>query len=126
MLRINIRVIPHTNQRYETCGDWYHDADGTTQIAVSSLGNWKMEICVAIHELVECMLCRWAGIPQSEVDQFDMTYEALRKDGDESEPGDDPLAPYHMQHCIATGIERILVAVFGINWKDYEAKINAL
>lgn len=85
-----------------------------------------MESLVAVHELVEVLLCDANGFFQNTVDDFDMEYEKNRKPGDESEPGDDPKAPYHRQHCIATGVERILAAELGVNWKEYEDCINAL
>jgi hypothetical protein len=90
------------------------------------MGNWRMEMAVAIHELVECALCRYAGISPVEVDEFDMAYEATRTPDNYDEPGDDPRAPYHKQHCVATGIERIVVCMLGLTWKEYETKINSL
>lgn len=126
MLKLRVTTIPHSRQRYETCGDWINRADGSTDIFVSDLGNWRMELAIAVHELTEWAICRYCGISQTEVDQFDEAYEAQRKPEDYSEPGDDPRAPYHKQHCIATGIERIIVACLGINWREYEQRINTL
>lgn len=125
-LKIEIHTIPHSRQRYETVGDWRYGTDGTWLFFVSELGNWRMEMAVAIHEIVECALCRYGGISVTEVDEFDMAYESQRKPEDYSEPGDDPRAPYHKQHCIATGIERIIVCMLGLSWKDYDDKINSL
>lgn len=125
-LRITIKTIPHAKQRYETCGDWVIHPGGDVDILVSDLGNWRMELGIAVHELVEWALCRYLGISQAEVDQFDEVYEARRKPEDFSEPGDDPRAPYHKQHCVSTGIERIVIACLGINWREYEDRINSL
>ena len=55
-----------------------------------------------------------------------MAFEKARKKGNEDEPGDDPRAPYVVQHCIATGVERILAALLGVSWKRYEEAINRL
>jgi hypothetical protein len=118
-MNVNIKVIPHRRQRYDTCGDWFYKND-TLFIRVSALGDWRMEMAVAVHELVECLICRFKGISQEVVDAFDQAY-----DGD-GEPGDSYSAPYHHQHCIATGIERIVIAALGVSWKMYEARINAL
>lgn len=125
-LKIEIKTVPHSKQRYETVGDWWYAPDGTWQFAISDLGNWKMELAVAVHELVECALCRYKGISQTEVDDFDMAFESMCQPGDVSEPGDDPRAPYHKEHCIATGIERIVVCMLGLSWKEYDEKINSL
>lgn len=126
MLPISIKVIPHSKQRYPTCGDWYYGEDKTLNICVSQMGDSRYEFLVALHELVEVKLCEWCGITQKAVDEFDMEYEKNRAEDDYSEPGDSPKAPYKFQHCVATGIERIVAAVMGVDWADYEASINRL
>jgi hypothetical protein len=126
MLPISIKTIPHSEQRYATCGDWYYDEEKTLCIRVSRMNDSRYEFLVALHELVEVKLCEWCGITQKAVDDFDMEYERLRPDGDESEPGDSPSAPYKIQHCIATGVERLVAAMMNVDWNSYEAEINAL
>src|SRR5882762_9148905 len=103
-MRIVIETIPHEQHRYTTVGDWYYDPDGTLQIKVSNLSDKRRELLVVLHELVEVLCCEQDGVSQSVVDKFDMEYEKNRAEDDESEPGDDPAAPYHKQHCLATGI----------------------
>jgi len=125
-MRITIDTIPHKQQRYPTVGDWRFDRDGNLEIRVSALGDRPMEGLIAIHELVEVLLCLHNGILQAEVDEFDIKFEADRKRGNDDEPGDCPDAPYKHQHCFATGIERILASALGISWAEYEAKLNAL
>lgn len=126
MPRIDIDVIPHSQQRYPTCGDWYYGEDKTLFIRVSKLPDSRYEFLVALHELVEVKLCEWSGISQEDVDKFDMDFEAHRHPDNDSEPGDSPDAPYRFQHCLASGVERIVAAVLGVDWKDYEKAINAL
>lgn len=125
-LRIDIQTIPHHDQRYETVGDWFYDPDGTLHLRVSEMDNWRYEFLVALHELVECALCRHMGITQSEVDEFDRGFEASRDEDCVDEPGDDPAAPYRVQHCVATGVERIVAALLGVDWKSYDEAVNAL
>ena len=49
------------------------------------------EFLLALHELVEAMLCAETGVSQAAVDAFDKAYEAKRPPADkDSEPGDDP------------------------------------
>jgi hypothetical protein len=98
----------------------------TLNIRVSKLPSWKMEALIAVHELVECMLCKSDGIDQVTVDKFDMEFEKDRAVGNEDEPGDDPHAPYHGQHCFATGVERLLAATIGVKWNDYADEIEKL
>lgn len=124
-MKVTIKVIPHTSQRYETCGDWQFTDDGLL-ITVSKLGNLYEEMCVAVHELCEVLMCMKKGISQLEVDKFDKAFEKKRKSGDTSEPGDDPLAPYNRQHIVATVIERILAHELEIDWKEYEEAVNNL
>jgi hypothetical protein len=128
-MKIIIETIPHEEQRYPTVGDWFFDhprPDKILTIRVSRMGDWRYEVLVAVHELVEVLLCLHKGVSQKSVDKFDMKYEAARKRGDESEPGDDPRAPYKDQHCIATAVERLLAPMLGVSWKKYEQKINSL
>jgi hypothetical protein len=117
-VKITIEFIPHLEQRYNTCGDWRFDADGNMKICVSNMNTKNGPLLVAVHELVEALLCYHAGISTQEVDAFDINYKEL-----EGEMGDDPAAPYHKQHCIATGIERILAPLMGVGWKEYEDEL---
>lgn len=129
-MNINIQTIQHKEHRYEgTCGDWFFDADHNLQIRVSKMSDWRFEVCVIVHELVEVLLCEHDGVSQKSVDEFDIEFEKQRKKSltlSIAEPGDNHFAPYRKQHCIATGIERILAAVLGVDWSEYETEINSL
>jgi hypothetical protein len=115
MIDIKIKTIPHWTQRYDTIGDWIEERDGSLYIRVSDLGDWRMEFAIALHEMVEAALCHVAGISGNQVDEFDFGCDA-------DEPGDEPTAPYRKQHSLATGIERMVVALLDVDWKDYEEK----
>lgn len=125
-MKIIIETIPHKSQRYDSCGDWFYDSDGTLHIKVSKLSDWRREMLIAAHELVEVLTCKQDGVGQEVVDKFDMDFEKNRHPDNEDEPGDDPSAPYVTQHCLATGIERILAQQWGVNWKEYEQELNEL
>ncbi len=121
--------IAHEDQRYPTCGDWQAQGDGSCHITVSKMSDPRYEILVAIHELIEATLCAERGIKQSVVDEFDKLFEAEREAGKhppEAEPGDDPRAPYHYQHKIATDIERLLAHRMGVEWSAYEREVSEL
>jgi hypothetical protein len=126
MLDIEIKTIEHKEQRYPTVGDWQQLPVGTVKINVSNMHNWRMELCVAIHELIEYALCKYHEVDEMAVDVFDMKYEHDRPEGDTSEPGDDPGSPYVSEHCFATGVERLLANELGLKWKVHEDVINAL
>ena len=128
--KIEIEFIEHGRQRYPTCGDWrivHGMADEKVMlISVSRVGDWRSECLVALHELAELIMCQANGITPEVVDKFDMDYEAARKPGDESEPGDMKAAPYFTQHGLATAIERMAATQMGITWPEHEKKIGSI
>ena len=124
-MKIVIETIPHKNHRYPTVGDWYWKK-GVLHIKVSKMSNWKYEVLVAVHELVEVMLCKDRGITTAEVDAFDIAFEKARKPGNEDEPGDSPKAPYRKEHFFATNLEALFSAELKVDWAKYEKEINSL
>lgn len=124
-MKIIIETVQHLEQRYNTCGDWQYDASGNLIVRVSEMLITKGHWAVGIHEVVEALLCAARGITQDQVDEFDKEWANNTIDNS-TEPGDHPKAPYHREHCIATGVERILVAELGINWQDYEDELTAM
>ncbi len=118
MLNINIKTIPDNEQRYDTVGD-YWKKDGVDEIKVSMMGNRQYEFLVAIHEMVEQFLCENAGITDEEITKFDIEYEEKRKNGDDTEPGEDIYAPYYKQHMFAEKIEKMMAEECEIDWQDY-------
>jgi len=100
-MNIHVHVIPHKQQRYDTCGDWFYDTNNTLHIKVSELPDARFERLVAIHEIIEATLCDEANVDEADVTAFDVAYERNRPVGDLSEPGDSPNAPYHRQHMLA-------------------------
>lgn len=124
-MKIVIETIPHNQHRYPTVGDWYR-TPSALYIKVSDMGNPHYEFLVALHELVEAWLCEVAGIPEEAVTAFDRGFEKARPEGNLDEPGDDPAAPYHHEHCFATGIERLMASYMKVNWRMYEAAIEEL
>lgn len=124
-MRITIQTIPHAQQNYETVGDYFSDGDDM-HIKVSEMGNRDFEFLVAIHELVEAYLCQKRGITDEEITTFDIEFEAKRKPGDLSEPGDSRDAPYQNEHNLATAVERMMCAALGVSWQDYEQAVLRL
>lgn len=126
MLKISIQSIPHTEQRYDTSGDYWMDDAGTVQVRVSELGNEYEELCVALHELIEMFLAKKKGLDWKSIDHFDKIFELDREEGNTDEPGDHPDSPYRLEHRFAENIERLVAERFGIDWKEYEDKIYEL
>lgn len=120
-MKIEIETIPHDKQRYPTAGDYWDDPiEGTKHILVSAMGDWRLELLVAIHELVESALCDQRGIPEHEVAAFDMA------NLDADEPGELPNAPYHREHMFAETIERLVAEQLGVSWIQYGQAVSKL
>lgn len=122
MLDINIKTIPDGSQRYNTVGDYWKE-NGQENFRISDMHNWKYEILVGLHELVEESLCRTRGISEEAITAFDEQYEKRRKYGVLDEPGNDPSAPYHKEHLFATKIEKLVANELGVNWEEYNDAI---
>jgi hypothetical protein len=125
---IHTHSIPHNCQRYNTAGD-YFESDNAWEFRISKLGDWRFEVLVIIHELVEKVLCKNAGVEDADIDKFDIQFEKDREAGSHTpteEPGDDKRAPYHRQHVIASRVEKIVARAAGVRWRDYNAAINSL
>lgn len=122
MLNIQIRTIPHKEQKYETCGN-YGEIDGKSWIEVSELSETNREFLIFIHEAIEQYLCKVRNIEDEDICKFDIQFEDDRKKGfhtPDDEPGDDINAPYRKEHFFATNIERQLAHELGVDWADYD------
>ena len=108
-MMIKIKTQPKERMRYKTLGDWIINGEQII-IYVSEMGDWKYEMLVALHELVEVLLCKDKAISQKSVDEFDMNFKG------QGEPGDDLKAPYHEQHKQAEFIEKQLALFLNIDW----------
>lgn len=125
-MNIHVHVIPHNKQRYRTVGNWFFDDKDVLHIHVSKMSDGRYERLVAVHEIIEAVLCDEAGISSQEVDAFDIAFEDARTVGNVVEPGDVFNAPYYKQHQIATGVEKMLAAELDVDWLAYEKEINSL
>lgn len=119
---ILIRVIPESQMRPEVNGaDWYFDTEGNLQVRVSPMSDWRYETLLAIHEAVEAIMCKFNGVTQKSVDEFDLEYDKTHTF--DLNAGDDPAAPYKLEHTFATAIERILAGVLKVDWLTYDTEL---
>ena len=125
-INFDVTTIQHKHHRYPTVGDYTTDGFGNIHFRVSDLGNWRYELLVSIHEIVEKFLTLEAGVKEEDIDAFDILYEHTRHKDSYVEPGDDPTAPYHTEHVIATNVEKYLAGILGVNWETYEKVIDSL
>ena len=118
-MRIFIEVKPYVAMRYPTLGDWYQDGHGA-KVDVADLGDWRMNMLVAMHELIESALCEHRGIPESVVLQWDIDHPHSE------DPGSEAGAPYRAEHLMAESIERILAEELGVDWAEYEKRCSEI
>jgi hypothetical protein len=127
-MNILIYKVRHKDQRYDTVGDWRfvntailgEPGRADLTVTVSEMNDWRYELLVGVHELIEAALCKQRGISGEAVDAFD---KGFAKAG---EPGDDPACPYRREHFFATSIEWLLAAELGVDWDEYDAALEAL
>ena len=125
-MRINIETVPHEQQRYPTVGDYWSE-DGIEQVRISQMIDWRYELLVTVHELVEMAITKHRGVPEEAITAFDVAFESDRERGlAVGEPGDQRDAPYRREHFFATNIERLLSAELEVDWFEYEEYVNAL
>lgn len=126
-LRMHIETIPHETQRYPTVGDYWLDETGVEQIRVSEMMDWRYEVLVAVHEIVEMALTRHRGIAEEAITEFDIKFEQDKEKGlVAGEAGDNVSAPYRKEHFFATNLERLLAGELGVNWFEYDRYVDAL
>jgi hypothetical protein len=118
-MKIVIETIPHSKQRYETCGDYWFDGK-VMHIRVSDTGDSRSMFAVAVHELIEYALCIHDGVREEDIAAFDMLHL------ESEDPGGLPEAPYHDQHTFAECLERLFVQRIGLGWAKHEALIDGL
>ncbi|NYZ80195.1 hypothetical protein H0N95_03035 [Candidatus Micrarchaeota archaeon] len=128
MKKIEIITVPYEKQRYETVGDYYRK-NGKWVIATSKMKDWRYEMLIAIHEVIELTLIRERGITVKEIEDFDKKWDKEYERGLHSkkdEPGFDKRAPFRKEHAFATKIEKMLAKELGVDWKKYEKDVVSL
>lgn len=121
-MNIHLKVVPPSEMRPEVDGvDWYWDAAGDLQVRVAPMSDWRCEVLLGIHEMVEAILCQHNGVSQADVDRFDQEYDKTHST--DCNAGDDPKAPYVREHCFATAVERMMAAEMDVNWESYDKEL---
>lgn len=125
-MNISIKTIANDQHRPGISGaDWFWNGEGDLEVRVSKMSDWRFEMALALHEVAEALLCKYNGVLQSSVDDFDMEWE-LNNPNSKIEAGDQPDAPYRREHGFATAIERIFASEVGLDWKAYDQELESL
>lgn len=126
---IHVNFKPQAEQRYKTLGDWQiktllNTIEGTHRtvlyITITQMPDQRYQWPLAVHELVEALLCHVDEISTEEVDAWDIHGEGRHLD----EPGDDPKAPYHVQHMAAGDLEIQMAQLLGFTAGEYANYID--
>lgn len=126
MFKVKIETIPYDEMSYPTPGDYYWSHDGTLVIQVAKLEDWRQELLVALHELVEVALCKERQISLKQIEDWDLKFESEKDSDDERGPGDVPGCPYRREHLTATAVEMLVGDALGVDWDQYEESISTL
>lgn len=117
---IRIDKVPHSMQRYDTVGDWVFSTQGDLYLIVSHLYDRDYENLVALHEMIEALLCQARGITGDMVDTWDLSHPG------HPDPGSIPGCPYYREHMFAICVERLMAAELEVNWDEYETCLEVL
>lgn len=121
-MKITLEVIPHSQQRYNTCGDWQFDEEGNLNIKVSDTQNTFMNFLLGRHEMDEAMLCLRYGVTTKQVDDYDFVHPEAGSDSF----SDNLDAPYAEYHNDALAAEWVMARLLGVSWKSYNDTIEQL
>lgn len=97
-------------------GDWFETYYAHHVITVHHKLKHKEQLLVAVHELIESILCKDRGITDEVVSEWD------RLGGN----GDQKKAPYYKEHKFATKLEKMLAKELNVDWDKYEKHIDKI
>ena len=110
------------DQRFTTVGDWGRSPNGEYFITIARLPDYRHQVLVLIHELVEWTICMLTGVSVEAADAFDALWEQELRKGlhePEDEAGYDTRCPYRKGHVWGGRAERFFAWLFRVDWNDY-------
>jgi hypothetical protein len=127
---IYIKTVPNEQikERHGFTGaDWWYDENGDLQVRVAEMSSWDREMKLAVHEMVEAILCKKHGVTVAQVDEFDTQFEKDHPTNHGIEAGDSLGCPYLREHNAAIACERIVASELGPDpWILYDAELAKL
>lgn len=124
-MKIRLKRIDQRDQKYTTLGYWFfteRDNKGVLVVEVSKMKDWRHELAVWGHELIEVAYCKLMGITTEECDKFDDAFEKRYESGEISpmvEGGDQKECPYYVGHRLGVAWEHFIIALTFAGWKRY-------
>jgi len=129
---MKIHWLNGRNPKFVTVGYWHWtkpDNKGMLLVEVSKLPDWRFNIAVLGHELIEVFYCWLFKITTERCDRFDESYEKKYESGEvspEFEPGCDPQCPYHWGHMAGIVWERLFIHGTLASWNKYNDECNKI
>lgn len=129
---INVRIIPMSQMtikngaKVTTCGTWWEDGD-VLEVRLAQMCDWRYEVAVLFHELIEFFWCQRRGIKTQPCDDFDEWFERqyeLGKYPKTAESGFHKDCPYRGGHVWGSRFERVVTFILACSWKKYCAECN--
>lgn len=122
----NIVVHMHTDtikdHRYKSIDDWQNPYINSNNVVftvqAADTGNWKYNMLIFFHALVEQVLCYSNKITDEQVSEWDMRHTHC------DDPGSHEEAPYFREHKSAEEIEAMISTYLDIPWDDYGKAID--
>ena len=109
---------------YPDIGNYKVNADNSPAfIGAADTGDDISNAAILLHEIVESFLCWLHGVKEEDISAFDRAWFEKEKAGVKhlhEGPGDDPAAPYHLWHLVATRFEREFLVQCGLTWEAHE------
>lgn len=106
MKSIHINEIPKNLQPYDTVGNYFEGKQSFIIDVSKEKGyvNDEDELMgVALHELVELLLCNKRKIKIKDIDAWDLNFKG------KGEPGESKGAPYFKEHAFANKLEALFI-----------------
>jgi hypothetical protein len=91
-------------------------------IGAADTGNDISNAAILLHEIIESFFCWLHGIKEEDISAFDKKFFAEEAAGIKhihDEPGNDPAAPYHTWHIVATNFERTFIEQCALTWEEH-------
>jgi hypothetical protein len=137
-MKIDIKSIPFKEMPYPSLDGYWDNPDGSVSFRTCEETSEKAQFLVLIHAMIEYYLCKFNGITEPEIADWDLMIEEAVKEGELPEDidsgyaivhnitGSPVLAPYRDQHHLATAVEGLLLPSMQYSEEEYSKEIETL
>lgn len=132
-MKIDIKSIPFKEMPYPSLDGYWDNPDGSVSFRTCSEMSEQGQFLVLIHALTEYYMCKFKGISEPSIQEWDLKVEELVKQGKvsiDTDPGyeivDGKISPYRDQHHLATAVEALLLPFVGITEAEYYDEMESL